>query len=80
LLFFDTPSREAWLQDAGIGARDFPARTLSARGDLVEAAANLFDILHEMDGLGLSLIRAEEAPSFGLGLAINDRLRRAAAR
>ena len=79
-LFFDTPSRAAWLQDAGIGAGDFPARTLSGWGDLVEAAANLFDILHEMDGLGLSLIRAEEAPSFGLGLAINDRLRRAAAR
>jgi L-threonylcarbamoyladenylate synthase len=79
-LFFDALSREAWLQSAGTGAGDFPARTLSQGGGLVEAAANLFDILHEMDSLGLSRIRAEEAPGSGLGLAINDRLRRAAAR
>jgi len=52
-------------------------RVLSATGDLTEAAANLFDMLHELDGLGLELIRAEEAPLSGLGVAINDRLRRA---
>jgi len=52
-------------------------RVLSETGDLAEAAANLFDMLHELDCLGLSLIRAEEAPGFGLGVAINDRLRRA---
>ena len=52
-------------------------RVLSETGDLCEAAANLFDMLHELDGLGLSLIRAEEAPESGLGAAINDRLRRA---
>jgi L-threonylcarbamoyladenylate synthase len=44
---------------------------------MAEAAANLFEMLHELDGLGLSLIRAEEAPASGLGEAINDRLRRA---
>jgi len=52
-------------------------RVLSETSDLAEAAANLFDMLHELDNLGLSLIRAEEAPSSGLGEAINDRLRRA---
>ena len=52
-------------------------RILSKSGDLCEAAANLFDMLHELDSLGLSLIRAEEAPGYGLGEAINDRLRRA---
>jgi L-threonylcarbamoyladenylate synthase len=52
-------------------------RILSEKGDLTEAASNLFDMLHELDSLGLALIRAEEAPCCGLGAAINDRLRRA---
>ena len=52
-------------------------RVLSNTGDLIEAAANLFDMLHELDSLGLDLIRAEEVPEHGLGTAINDRLRRA---
>ena len=52
-------------------------RVLSVTGNTTEAAANLFDMLHQLDGLGLKLIRAEEAPNSGLGLAINDRLRRA---
>ncbi|MCL2382276.1 MAG: L-threonylcarbamoyladenylate synthase [Treponema sp.] len=53
-------------------------RVLSQTGNLAEAAANLFDMLHELDSLGLRVIRAEEAPLSGLGVAINDRLRRAA--
>ena len=52
-------------------------RVLSETGDLAEAAANLFDMLHDLDSMGLDLIRAEEAPGHGLGEAINDRLRRA---
>jgi L-threonylcarbamoyladenylate synthase len=52
-------------------------RFLSASGDTVEAAANLFEMLHELDSLGLRLIHAEETPEDGLGAAINDRLRRA---
>lgn len=55
--------------------------TLSASGDLVEAAANLFHVLHEADrraGAG-GRIAAAPVPHHGLGLAINDRLRRAAA-
>ena len=53
-------------------------KVLSMQGDLVEAAANFFDMLHELDRLGLKLIRAEKAPAQGLGIAINDRLGRAA--
>lgn len=55
-------------------------RTLSANGDLREAAANLFRYLRELDGAGLDLIVAEEISQEGLGAAIMDRLRRAARR
>ncbi|MCA9096811.1 MAG: threonylcarbamoyl-AMP synthase [Planctomycetaceae bacterium] len=44
------------------------------------AAANLFAALRRLDSLGLDLIIAELLPEQGLGRAINDRLRRAAAR
>ncbi len=53
--------------------------SLSARGDVIEAAANLFRLLHEMDGLGVKAIAVAPIPNEGLGEAINDRLRRAAA-
>ena len=53
-------------------------RILSESSNLTEAAANFFDKLHEMDKLGFSIIRVEEAPNTGLGEAINDRLKRAA--
>ncbi|HSM32666.1 MAG TPA: Sua5 family C-terminal domain-containing protein, partial [Anaerolineae bacterium] len=43
-----------------------------------EAAANLFAALHRLDALGLDHIVALRVPDAGLGLAINDRLRRAA--
>ncbi len=52
---------------------------LSAAGDLVEAAANLFRMLHEMDRGGDAPIAVSPIPDTGLGRAINDRLRRAAA-
>ena len=51
---------------------------LSEKGELREAAANLFAALHRLDRAGLDLIVAELAPEEGLGLAINERLRRAA--
>lgn len=58
-------------------------RNLSPAGDLHEAAANLFGLLHEMDTLARAGNAAEIAiapvPDHGLGAAINDRLRRAAA-
>lgn len=57
--------------------------TLSATGDVVEAAANLFDHLHAIDALataqGKTRIDIAPIPETGLGRAINDRLRRAAA-
>ncbi|MDO5370818.1 L-threonylcarbamoyladenylate synthase [Paracoccus sp. (in: a-proteobacteria)] len=52
--------------------------TLSASGDLTEAAARLFDILRAADRLGRPIAVAL-IPAEGLGLAINDRLARAAA-
>jgi L-threonylcarbamoyladenylate synthase len=51
---------------------------LSARGDLVEAAANLFHHLRELDAKGAMQIAVMPIPNEGLGEAINDRLRRAA--
>jgi L-threonylcarbamoyladenylate synthase len=75
-LYFSLPHNSA---DAGAAEkpREKNIKVLSVSGDLREAAANLFEMLHELDSLGLGLIRAEEAPCTGLGEAINDRLRRA---
>ncbi len=56
-----------------------PSINLSASGDLREAAANLFDALHQMDRPGISAIAVMPVPDIGIGEAINDRLRRAAA-
>ena len=50
---------------------------LSKKGDLREAAANLFAAIRRLDGLNLDLILAEPIPEIGLGRAIMDRLRRA---
>lgn len=59
---------------------DAPANNnLSPTGDLVEAAANLFQILHDIDRAGAMRIAVMPIPHHGLGLAINDRLSRAAA-
>jgi len=52
---------------------------LSARGNLVKAAANLFAALHALDRPELAAIAVMPIPETGLGVAINDRLRRAAA-
>jgi L-threonylcarbamoyladenylate synthase len=52
---------------------------LSPRGDLAEAAANLFAMLRQLDQSGASTIAVMRVPDEGLGEAINDRLRRAAA-
>jgi len=52
---------------------------LSPSGDLREAAANLFTYMHRLDAAGAAIIAVEPIPRSGLGEAINDRLRRAAA-
>jgi L-threonylcarbamoyladenylate synthase len=54
------------------------AMNLSDRGDLAEAAANLFGYLRSLDGKGARGIAVMPVPDHGLGEAINDRLRRAA--
>jgi L-threonylcarbamoyladenylate synthase len=54
------------------------AMNLSGRGDLAEAAANLFGYLRSLDGKGARGIAVMPVPDHGLGEAINDRLRRAA--
>jgi len=53
--------------------------TLSTSGDLVEAAAKLFEMLHEAEASSEPRIAMAPIPETGLGAAINDRLRRAAA-
>ena len=79
LLFFDDASRAAFerLRGASVGGK---RRVLSPSGDLLEAAASLFDILHELDLAGTAEIWAERVPSEGLGLAVNDRLWKASAK
>jgi len=52
---------------------------LSERGDLIEAAANLFSHLRTLDDAGAKAIAVMPIPHDGLGEAINDRLARAAA-
>lgn len=71
----------AWL---GFGNREAPggaiaAINLSASSNLVEAAANLYAALKTLDASGAQRICVSPIPREGLGIAINDRLQRAAA-
>ena len=52
---------------------------LSREANLAEAAANLFDYLHRLDEMGAEKIAVSPIPEEGIGIAINDRLKRAAA-
>ncbi len=54
-------------------------RNLSEKGDLTEAAANFYRLLRDLDWSGFRTIAVMPIPEEGLGIAINDRLRRAAA-
>jgi len=63
----------------GFGAVSGATMNLSATGDLLEAAANLFSMLREMDKTATH-IAVSPIPNSGLGEAINDRLKRAAMR
>ncbi len=65
----------------GGAAKDLPDTAhfnLSESGDLYEAAANLFAMLHALDRPEHKSIAVMNIPDTGLGIAINDRLRRAA--
>ena len=67
---------DEWLIGFGAVAGD---SSLSPSGDTVEAAARLFDRLHEAEASPKPRIAVAPVPQEGLGIAINDRLSRAAA-
>ncbi len=77
---------ESWSTDVRVARLAFsvmppqggPTEVLSSTGDLSEAASRLFAALRRLDASGASTMVAELVPNTGLGLAINDRLRRAA--
>jgi L-threonylcarbamoyladenylate synthase len=77
----DAGSDEAALDFAGALKRGSPVARLdlSPSGDLAEAASNLFAFLRALDETGARGIAAAPVPDRGLGTAINDRLKRAAA-
>lgn len=83
-VLINTPERLAnglWM---GFGSKDTDADiSLSVSGDLIEAAANLFSHLRKLDDLarktGQSRISVSPVPNIGVGVAINDRLKRASA-
>lgn len=68
---------DEWLIGFGAVAGD---DTLSPTGDLTEAAARLFEALHRADASARARIAVAPVPDDGVGVAINDRLRRAAHR
>jgi L-threonylcarbamoyladenylate synthase len=70
---------EAFLAFGDAPSDTIPTRWLSRSGDLAEAAANLFAALREVDRRPFTGIAVAPIPETGLGRAINDRLRRAAA-
>lgn len=77
-LRLDALAKEAdeWLIGFGPVAGD---SSLSPSGDLIEAAASLFERLHEAEAQVAPRIAVAPVPDQGVGIAINDRLRRAAA-
>ena len=66
---------EAWL---GFGTAPDSEYNLSPQGDLLEAASNLFAMLRALDASGAETIAVAPIPFEGVGVAINDRLTRAA--
>lgn len=86
--FFIKSKEEMALAPEGVAALLFEKKVsnpniyqkvLSESGDIKEAAHHLFTYLRELDAMNIQEIWAEFVPTHGLGLAINDRLRRAAA-
>lgn len=69
LLAFDRKVDIPWFEAVEI---------LSPEGDLYEAAANLFRAIRKFDKMNLDLIIAERVPDKGIGLAVMDRLKKAA--
>jgi len=62
---------------SGLGKKFKVAKTLSPDGNLREAAANLFNCLHDLEKENINKIFVEPVPETGLGVAIMDRLKKA---
>lgn len=75
----ESNAREAYLAFGDTPRGLVATLNLSPRGDLEEAAANLFAMLHELDS-SHDAIAVAPIPNVGLGEGINDRLKRAGAR
>ncbi len=69
---------EVWLNFGPSNYRHDTEFNLSLKGDLKEAAANLFSFLWKADQLHAKSIAIAPIPQHGIGIAINDRLKRAA--
>lgn len=73
------PAKAGILSFRGSGNVGKHELVLAPTGSLEEAAKNLFAYLRQLDQMDIEVILAEEVPDIGIGRAINDRLRRAAA-
>lgn len=70
----------AWLSFGNASYEvDGPTLNLSETGNLIEAASNLYAFMKQLDATGTNKICVSSIPHNGLGIAINDRLKRAAA-
>jgi L-threonylcarbamoyladenylate synthase len=78
-LRLDAATAESGEALLGFGPAPPATLNLSPRGDLIEAAANLFSHLRALDASGAKRIAVMKVPHEGLGEAINDRLKRAVA-
>jgi len=76
-LFFDGTSRDVWLTSQRSENIPF-VKVLSETGNMPEAAVNLFETLYNLDQLEIKNIYVQLAPEEGIGVAINDRLKKAA--
>ena len=75
-LFFDESSHNVWRSSQDELIEIAAVKILSPAGNLQEAAACLFETLHELDSFGFTQVYAQSVPQQGLGAAINDRLKR----
>ena len=75
----ETPLRAGLLAFRSIkDPRPFESvEVLSEKGDLAQAAANLFQAIRKLDKMHLDVLLAEPVPEKGIGLAIMDRLKKA---
>ncbi len=74
----DAAPGEAYLAFGPSDVSAAATRNLSPAGDLAEAGTNLYGMLLSLDQMGAETIAVAPIPEQGLGIAINDRLRRAA--